>query len=177
MNDPDPPHDPFQYLAPRFSDYYPDDARETIEFIFSRKLILGTRRWIQYIDRAIQRATGQTRARWQTLHAISFSEPPVTTVMLAERLGVRWPTLVRTLGNLEADGLIEKIENPEDGRSRIIQLTDKGHDVFRKTKAVLDPERHRVLAELSDAELIAATAAVDRFLAAIHREAGPADPE
>lgn len=177
MNDPDTSHDPFEQLAPRFNQFYPEGDRVTTEFLFSRKLILASRRWVNFIDRAIQKATGQTRARWQTLHAISYSEPPVTTVTLAERLGVRWPTLVRTLGNLEADGLIEKLDNPEDGRSRIIRLTAKGKDVFAKTKAILDPERHRVLADMSEDDLINATAVVDRFLAALVRHDGPGEPD
>lgn len=172
MDEPDLQHDPFENFAPQFSTYYPAGDRATIEFLFSRKLILAARRWVHFIDNTIQSATGQTRARWQTLFAIRFSDPPVTTVMLAHQLGVRWPALVRTLGQLEREGLIEKFDNPEDGRSRIIRMTAKGRKMFETIKAILDPRRNSVLAGLSDHELVGATEVIDRFLIALVQQDG-----
>ncbi|HWU01668.1 MAG TPA: MarR family transcriptional regulator [Novosphingobium sp.] len=153
--------------APRFADYYPDGARETMEFHFSSKLVLAARNWVRHIDAVLQEATGQNRARWQTLFTIGFMEPPVTTITLATRLGLRWPSLVRTLGNLEADGLIERLDNPADGRSRFIQLTDKGRELMNSTKAILDPERSSLLTGFTDEELDQTAKALDRFFRAV----------
>lgn len=157
----------FDGWARRFGEFYPEDSRERQEFRFSRLLIIAARRWSGYIDEAIREKTGQPRARWQTLAALAFSEGPVATIELAERMAVQWPSLIRTLDGLEADGLIERRINPADKRSRRVTITDKGLGVFREVKAVLDPTRAALLEGFSDAELNAAESLLERFFARI----------
>lgn len=157
-------HDPFELMAPRFDDFYPAGSRLALEFRFSRKLILTARRWVNLIDGTLNAATGQNRARWQTLFAIAFADPPVTTVSLSDRLSVRWPTLVRTLANLERDGLVQRFVNPEDGRSRFIELTDAGRTMLYRIQPVLDPTRTEVLQDLTDDQLREITHLLDRAM-------------
>jgi DNA-binding MarR family transcriptional regulator len=45
---------------------------------------------------------------------------------LAERLGTDPTTLNRTLKPLEARGLVSDSSDPDDGRARIVRITDKG---------------------------------------------------
>ncbi|HWU02823.1 MAG TPA: MarR family transcriptional regulator [Novosphingobium sp.] len=162
-------HDPADIArwAPRFAEFYPAGARETVEFQFSSLLVLAARNWVRHIDTVLQEATGQNRARWQTLFTIGFMEPPITTSTLAARMGLRWPSLVRTLGHLEEDGLVERLDNPADGRSRFIRLSPAGRDLINRTKSILDPERGALLAGFDDGELAALTTALDRFFRAV----------
>jgi MarR family transcriptional regulator for hemolysin len=157
----------FDSWAARFGEFYPDGSRPELEFRFSRLLILAARRWSTFIDEAIRERTGQPRARWQTLAALAFSDGPIATIELAERMAVQWPSLIRTLDGLEAEGLVERRINPADKRSRRVTITDKGLAVFREVKAVLDPTRAALLEGFSDEELRMAERLLDRFFTRI----------
>lgn len=157
----------FESWATRFGEFYAEGSRDELEFRFSRLLILAARRWSTFIDEAIRQKTGQPRARWQTLAALAFSDGPIATIELADRMAVQWPSLIRTLDGLEAEGLIERRINPADKRSRLVTITDKGLAVFRDVKAVLDPTRGALLEGFSDDELSAAERLLDRFFGAI----------
>jgi len=157
----------FDGWATRFGEFYPDGSRAELEFRFSRLLILAARRWSSFIDEAIREKTGQPRARWQTLAALAFSDGPIATIELAERMAVQWPSLIRTLNELEGEGLIERRINPADKRSRMVTITAKGLAVFREVKAVLDPTRAALLEGFSDEELRMTERLLERFFGAI----------
>jgi MarR family transcriptional regulator for hemolysin len=157
----------FDRWAARFGEFYANGSRPEIEFRFSRLLILAARRWSTFIDEAIRQKTGQPRARWQTLAALAFSEGPIATIELAERMAVQWPSLIRTLDGLEGEGLVERRINPADKRSRLVTITARGLTVFREVQAVLDPTRAALLADFTDAELGAAERLLERFFGAI----------
>ena len=157
----------FDGWATRFGEFYADGSRHELEFRFSRLLILAARRWSTFIDEAIREKTGQPRARWQTLAALAFSDGPIATIELAERMAVQWPSLIRTLNELEGEGLIERRINPADKRSRRVTITVKGLAVFREVKAVLDPTRAALLEGFSDEELHMAERLLERFFSAI----------
>jgi MarR family transcriptional regulator for hemolysin len=161
----------FDGWAKRFGEFYADGSRAELEFRFSRLLILAARRWSTYIDEVIRQRTGQPRSRWQTLAALAFSEGPIATIELAERMAVQWPSLIRTLNDLEAEDLIERRINPADKRSRLVTITGRGLAVFGEVKAVLDPARAALLKGFPDEELAAAERLLDRFFA-VMAEAG-----
>ena len=155
--------DEFDGWAKRFGDFYPGGSRSELEFRFSRLLILAARRWSTYIDEIIRQRTGQPRSRWQTLAALAFSDGPIATIQLAERMAVQWPSLIRTLNDLESQGLIERRVNPQDKRSRMVTITPEGLAVFREVKAVLDPTRAALLEGFAGKDLAAAERLLDRF--------------
>lgn len=155
----------FDSWAARFGEFYPAGSRHELEFRFSRLLILTARRWSTYIDEVIRERTGQPRSRWQTLAALAFSEAPIATIELAERMAVQWPGLIRTLNELEREGLIERRTNPDDKRSRLVTITPAGLAKFREVKAVLDPTRAALLEGFADDELAAAERLLGRFFA------------
>jgi len=166
----------FDGWATRFGEFYEAGSRPEAEFRFSRMLILAARRWTTFIDEAIKQKTGQPRARWQTLSALAFSDGPIATIELAERMAVQWPTLVRTLNELEHEGLIERRINPEDKRSRLVTITPAGLAVFVEVKRVLDPTRGAILSGFATEDLKAAELLLERFFAAMTAEAGPGAP-
>ncbi len=157
----------FDSWATRFGEFYREGSRRELEFRFSRTLILAARRWTTVIDETIRQRTGQPRARWQTLAALAFSDGPIATIELAERMAVQWPTLVRTLNELEAERLIERKINPVDRRSRLVTITDAGRAVFVDVKKVLDPTRAAILERFADEELRAAERLLERFFAVL----------
>jgi MarR family transcriptional regulator for hemolysin len=149
---PDPMAD-FDGWAVNHGDFYPPGSRQDLEFRLSRNLVLAGRRWVTLIDGLVKARHGQSRARWQTMFSIAFAGGQVTTTALARRLGVQWPTLIRVLDQLEEDGLVTRRDNPDDRRSRWIELTPAGLEITRRVQTVLDPTRSEMLSGLSDEEV------------------------
>ncbi|MBT2186617.1 MarR family winged helix-turn-helix transcriptional regulator [Sphingobium nicotianae] len=143
----------FDDWAEGYNRFYPDDTRLDREYRLSRLLVMAGRSWVTHIDNRLRSETGQSRARWQALFTIAFGPQPVTLTDLGQRLFVQWPTLVRVIEGLAADGLIKRIDNPRDGRSKLVSLTPEGLAVVHKIQPVLDAERQKMLADLDDAEL------------------------
>lgn len=143
----------FERFASHYHDFYPADSREDLEFRLTRRLILVARWWTTLIDEAIKRDTGHSRTSWQTLFSIAFSGETTTTMSLSQRMGVQWPSLVRTLNHLELDGLITREGNPDDRRSRLISVTPAGAEIIRQVKPVLDRTRHDILGHVTDEQL------------------------
>jgi MarR family transcriptional regulator for hemolysin len=143
----------FDGWAVNHADFYPPGSRLDLEFRLSRNLVLAGRRWVTLIDGLVKAKHGQSRARWQTMFSIAFAGRPVTTIALARRLGVQWPTLIRVLDELEREGLVIRRDNPDDRRSRWIELSAAGMEVTRQIQTTLDPARSEMLAGLSDEEV------------------------
>ena len=67
---------------------------------------------------------------------------PVTPTRLAEIERVKRPTVTRIIGHLTEQGMIDRIPDPEDGRSCRLEITDAGADY-------LDEQRSRKSAYLT----------------------------
>jgi MarR family transcriptional regulator, transcriptional regulator for hemolysin len=147
-----------------YHDYYPEHSRQDLEYRISRLLVMAGRTWSTHIDNVLRSATGQSRARWQTLFVIAFGEQPATMTDIGVRLNVQWPTLVRVLDGLEKDGLINRIDNPRDGRSRLVSITDAGQAMLKQVQPVADAERGDLLEGFSNEELTHCAAVLQRLL-------------
>jgi MarR family transcriptional regulator for hemolysin len=160
----------FREWATRFAEFYEPGSRSEKEFRLTIKLVMAARRWTTQADEYVQRKTGHTRARWQTLSALAFSEGPVATLELARRLAIRWPTLIRILKELDEAGLISRRTDPGDQRSRLVSITPEGRRVMLRVQDVLDPLRSQALAGFSDEELIRTEAVLARLFNVLAHE-------
>ena len=154
----------FDSWASHYNEFYPQAERVDREYRLSRMLVMTGHAWTTLIDNKLRLATGQSRARWQTLFAIAFAPQPVMLTELGVRLNVQWPTLVRVVDWLATDGLIERIDNPHDGRSKLVSLTKAGADMVCRIQPILDREREAILADLDEEELAACAAMLKRVL-------------
>jgi DNA-binding MarR family transcriptional regulator len=84
---------------------------------------------------------------------------PVRSSDLAKELFLDQSTVSRHVAHLEADGLVEKVADPNDGRATQLHLTDLGHkhmqdfwqkriDAMREGFGHWDPEDLRTLSRL-----------------------------
>ncbi len=67
-----------------------------------------------------------------TEHAWALMElesEPMTVTTLAAKLGIDRTNVSRLCKRLESAGEVEKIEHPDDGRARLVQLTEEGRRV------------------------------------------------
>jgi len=77
---------------------------------------------------------------------------PSSQAELARVAQVEQPSMAQLLNRMERDGLVERVDNPDDGRSKLISLTKQAARQMPKGKAVMDAACQRALAGLSEAE-------------------------
>ncbi|MGY3958580.1 transcriptional regulator SlyA [Aeromonas popoffii] len=81
---------------------------------------------------------GLTHPRWTALWKLSRLGGHLSQKTLAEALEIELPSLMRTLGLLEEQGLVERHCCCKDKRARIVTLTPEG-------KALLDQIEDRIM--------------------------------
>lgn len=122
-------------------------------------LVLAGRRWRSLLDERL-RPTNQTSARMETLAAIMNSPPLSPQVDIARRLRIEGPTLTRMIDALEKDGLVERVPDPSDRRTKQLRVTEAGEDALEEMFAIADDMRVRLLDGLDEDEV----AEINRFL-------------
>lgn len=117
-------------------------------------LLLGqiARSWRIEIDRRLL-PFGLTESRWLILMHLSRNGVPMTQIELANRVGVKGPTLVRTLDWLEHEGLIERRSINGDRRAKSIHLTGKVGPVLKQIEGVTQSIRVEIFATVDEGEL------------------------
>ncbi|MCW2140711.1 MarR family winged helix-turn-helix transcriptional regulator [Actinoplanes cyaneus] len=129
------------------------------------------------LRQAVGRFVRTTRASADTLPptrsealGVLLHQGPLTIAQLAAQRGIKHQSMSRTVGELEALGLVERRASPSDGRAFVITLTEAGAAALEADRLA----RRRVMADaiatrLSSAEremLNAVPMLLDRLSAA-----------
>jgi len=104
------------------------------------------RRWRNLVDQRL-RTIGHNGARMEALANIAYFPPESTQVEIANRIGIERATLTRMLDTLEADGLVERLADPADRRTKRIRLTQAGVDALEEIQVIVRELRATVLSE------------------------------
>ena len=127
------------------------DEREIADRLHSAAIHLLRRLRVE------DRASGLSAPRLSALSVVVFGGPiTITGLALAEQ--VRPPTISRLVKELEREGLVERLENPDDRRVQLIQATPKGRKLLeegreRRVRALagrlasLSPRKRRLLSD------------------------------
>ncbi len=102
-------------------------------------------------DGAVHRPVGGTFAGFRILFALWMLGPQSTTA-LARMFDLAQPTVTGLVDGLEADGLVVRVANPDDGRSRLIALTDEGVVRVRVATGAQDRHERELLSGLTPSE-------------------------
>jgi MarR family transcriptional regulator for hemolysin len=94
---------------------------------------------------------------------------------LAEELGVEGPSLVRILDQLCAARLVERRDDPSDGRAKTLHLTAEGEALAVVVENAIQDLRARLLKTVSAEDLAATVRTFAAFEAAL--EAAASDQE
>jgi len=139
-------------------------------------VLLGqiARHWRARLDRRLS-AFGLTDARWVTLLHLARSGDGLTQKDLAARVGVGGPTLVRTLDHLEREGLVMRVGDTQDRRSKTVHLTTKAMPVLRLIEETAVAVRSELLVGISEADLEVCLAVFGRVAANL--AGGPTTPD
>lgn len=122
------------------------------EYGFTYRIILLARRYRAMLDERL-RPMGYGTARMEALSMIARAPEPSAQVAIARRIGIEGPTLTRMLDALEADGLVLRRQDPNDRRTKLIELTDAGRAALAEITQVAHAFRADVLTDLADEEL------------------------
>lgn len=84
--------------------------------------------------RAEDAASGLTAPRLSALSVIVFAGP-LTLGELADAEQVRPPTISRLVKELEAEGLVERLPDPTDGRVQRVRASGRGREILHAGRA------------------------------------------
>lgn len=128
------------------------EGRTTSAIMLTIGLVLAGRRWRSLLDERL-RPTNQSSARMETMAAILNSPPLSPQVDIAKRLRIEGPTLTRMIDALEQDGLVERVPDPADRRTKQLRVTQGGEAVLEELFAIADEMRERLLDGFSEDEI------------------------
>lgn len=141
---------------------------------FGIRFSLLVRRWRQSLDAHLAQV-GQTGATWVPLVHLQETGGGITQKDLARLVGVDGSSLVRVLDINEREGLIERRRDENDGRARLIYLTDKGRQRVADVRAELFKVEETLLADLSDDDIAWMITQFDRIEARLKALDGDPD--
>ncbi|WP_219215989.1 MarR family winged helix-turn-helix transcriptional regulator [Variovorax boronicumulans] len=88
---------------------------------------------------------------------------------LARIAQVEQPSMAQLLARMERDGLVERVPDPDDKRSRLISLTPLATRRLPKAKAVMDAHAQQVLEGFSAEDVAQLMALLTRLNANVER--------
>ena len=95
---------------------------------------------------AVLRPLGLTFARYEVLMLLSFSRQGALPLgKIGERLQVNAASVTNAVDRLEADGLVTRRSNPDDGRGTLARLTAAGR---RRRQAATDAMNEQVFTDI-----------------------------
>lgn len=119
----------------------------TLPIRLTINLVLVARRWRSLLDERL-RTIGQSAARMEALAAI-FNSPPLSPqVDIARRLRIEGPTMTRMLDTLEKDGLVERLPDLNDRRTKQLRLTPQGEKALEEIFEIVEALRTRLLEDV-----------------------------
>ncbi|MAU80970.1 MarR family transcriptional regulator [Gordonia sp. Z-3] len=109
--------------------------------------------------------------------AVLLDHGPMRMGELAERESIRMPTATALIDGLTKNGLVERTPDPADRRAVLVGLTDHGRDLLDRVRGRRDSILTAALAELSDDDRAALTAAAPALEALRHQLESLPNPE
>lgn len=151
------------------ADSFPPEAeaaRADPSWMLGVKLVRMGLKWRRLMDEELQ-SLGLTDATWRPLFHLGRLGDGQRQVDLADAMAIQGPSLVRLLDNLERDGLIERREDQQDRRAKIIVMTPAGRPIYEQAMAVAHRLSQRVLADVPALQVRQIHGALDTLAAAL----------
>ncbi len=104
---------------------------------------------------------------------LGLEEGPQPQKVVAARANVEQPTMTATLNRMERDGLIERLPNPEDGRSSLVALTALAREKLPLVERAVEEVNALALGPLEAGERDQYFALLGRVIAALEDDGKP----
>ncbi|SCE84368.1 MarR family protein [Micromonospora coriariae] len=112
-------------------------------FLLPLLLLAGFRTLIDDLHAELARQ-GHTELRPLHGFVLQAVGPDGTTASeLGQRLGVSKQAAGKTVDRLVALGYLERADDPEDARRKLVRMTERGHDGLRRSAVIFDQLRQR----------------------------------
>ncbi|QDK82133.1 MarR family transcriptional regulator [Spirosoma sp. KCTC 42546] len=76
--------------------------------------------------------------RWATIFVLIARQGPVAVMEIAERLGITHPAVIQVINELEKNNLITSAKSEQDGRKRLLTLSETGQEMLPKLQPLWD---------------------------------------
>ena len=76
--------------------------------------------------------------RWATIFVLIARQGPVAVMEIAERLGITHPAVIQVINELEKNNLITSTKSEQDGRKRLLTLSETGQAMLPKLQPLWD---------------------------------------
>jgi MarR family transcriptional regulator, transcriptional regulator for hemolysin len=96
----------------------------------------------------------------------------MTQKALADRAAVEQPTMAATLNRMQRDGFASRQANPDDGRSSLVALTEKGHACVPDIERVVTAINALALEQLTPDERQSFFTVMGKITAVLEAQAG-----
>ncbi|MCP4271900.1 MAG: MarR family transcriptional regulator [Gammaproteobacteria bacterium] len=80
----------------------------------------------------ITREFGLTSARWKVLGAIALAPEPITVPQIARNMGLSRQAVQRLANEMATDDLLTFSDNPHHKRAKLLILSAKGMNIYKK---------------------------------------------
>ncbi|MDX3924998.1 MAG: MarR family transcriptional regulator [Shinella sp.] len=132
---------------------------------FTTNLLQTGRQWRRAVDQQLG-SHGISEACAAPLLWIGRLGGGVRQIVVANHVGIEGASLVRLLDQLEEQGLILRKSDPDDRRANGLWLTEEGSRLAEHMESILVGLRAQILADVSEADLLAALRVLQAFDAA-----------
>jgi DNA-binding MarR family transcriptional regulator len=150
------------------------NAKDTSLTDAAAQLRLGIVRTARRLrQEAAAEATGLTPTSTAALATIE-RHGPLTPSELAKLERVQRPTVTRTLGCLDREGLIERTPDPADGRSALVSVNAAGRERLRRLRGRKNAYLAKRMRELPAADVATLERAAEVLEGMLESEGAPA---
>jgi len=122
---------------------------------FTHLLYQTAHAWRLAVDRHLKHS-GLSMSSWMAIGLIASETRPLTQTELAQMLGLEDASMVPLIDRLVKQGLLTRVQPPEDRRKRHLVLTEKGNEAFALVKNEADALRADLLSDI-DPQALATT--------------------
>ena len=135
----------------------------------------------RFVNRAQQEtldAFGLSHGEWKVLMHLRYAGPPYRGKpgKLAKRLDLSSGAMTNRLDNMEARALIRRLDDPDDRRGVLVELTDEGRQLWDAAVAAQAEKESTVAGALDDAEKRRLNDLLRRLMHAFEDVQGPVRP-
>jgi MarR family transcriptional regulator for hemolysin len=127
--------------------------RLEIERLLATRLPPVARAWHRCADQMLAGLGVSNSTGWCLVHLKRLGQD-VRQNELARELDVRGASLARTLDQLSAAGLVDRLADPDDGRANNLRLTEKGGRLAIEIENRLIELRAELLSTISSEDLL-----------------------
>ncbi len=136
--------------------------RAVLESAYARTLLPLAKMWRQAADRALRDMNVSASTGWALVQVGRLGDD-IRQTDLASQLDVTQASLVRSIDQMTAAGLVERRRDPADARVSRIRLTAHGRALVTTIEAKFATLRAAMLDDVSDADLATALRVAERL--------------